>query len=253
MSHNGIPEGIPIVTEGLCKRFGSGDVEVVALDDVNLTLHPGEMTLLMGPSGSGKSTMIAALGGLQRPDEGKVTIEGKDLWSLPQKRVDAFRRERCGFVFQSMGLFPSLTAWEQIVLPLQYMGFSKKECMQRADQMLDEVGLTARRDSRPVQMSGGENQRVAIARMLAKEPRLIFADEPTSALDTANGRMVVDLLHRSARNHNAVVLCVTHDPRLVEHADRILTIEDGRIVSDERPRGANGTGAGALNTGTGTC
>lgn len=243
MNGNDVVNGISIKTEGLSKRFGTGDAEVVALDNVNITLRPGEMTLLMGPSGSGKSTMIAALGGLQRPDEGRIIIEEKDLWSLPQKRVDAFRRERCGFVFQSMGLFASLTAWEQIVLPLQYMGYSKKECTERADEILEEVGLSGRRDSRPVQMSGGENQRVAIARMLAKEPKLIFADEPTSALDTANGKMVVDLLHRSARKHNAMILCVTHDPRLVSHADRILNIEDGAIIDDNRPNGTGDNGA----------
>jgi len=239
MSDPAAANGISISTKNLCKRFGSGDAEVVALNNVNITLLPGEMTLLMGPSGSGKSTMIAALGGLQRPDSGQVIIEEKDLWALPQKRIDAFRRELCGFVFQNMGLFASLTARQQILLPLQYMGYSKQECMRRADEILEEVGLASRRDSRPVQMSGGENQRVAIARMLAKEPKLIFADEPTSALDTANGKMVVDLLHRSARLHNAMVLCVTHDPRLVGYADRILTIEDGCINSDERPNGTN--------------
>ena len=227
-------KGEPIVAKGIRKTFGLGNAEVIALDDVDITLQPGEMTLIKGPSGSGKSTMIAALGGLQAPDAGTVTIDGHDIWSLPQSGVDAFRRQRCGFVFQSVGLFPSLTAHEQVVLPLEYMGFDSKYARRRADDMLAEVGLTKRRNARPQQMSGGENQRVAIARMLAKDPKLIFADEPTSALDSANGQIVAELLHRSAKLHDAVVMCVTHDDRLLGHADRVVEMEDGALKSDSR-------------------
>ncbi len=227
-------KGEPIVATGLRKTFGLGNAEVIALDDVDITLQPGEMTLIKGPSGSGKSTMIAALGGLQAPDAGTVTVDGQDIWSLPQSGIDTFRRQRCGFVFQSVGLFPSLTAHEQVVLPLEYMGFDSKYARRRADDMLAEVGLSKRRNARPAQMSGGENQRVAIARMLAKDPKLIFADEPTSALDSANGQIVAELLHRSAKLHDAMVMCVTHDDRLRGHADRIVELEDGAVKSDSR-------------------
>ena len=226
-----------ITATGLRKTFGLGKAEVTALDSLDLTLQPGEMTLAKGPSGSGKSTLISALGGLQKPDLGEVIVNGRNIWDLPQSGVDAFRREKCGFVFQSVGLFPSLTAFEQILLPLQYMGFADKESRNRADAMLDQLGLSARRDARPAQMSGGENQRVAIARMLAKDPTLIFADEPTSALDSANGQIVADLLHRSAKQYDAVVLCVTHDDRLLGHADRVIEMEDGALISDSRRNG----------------
>lgn len=223
-----------IEAQGLRKSFGLAQAETVALAGVDLSLSSGEMTLLKGPSGSGKSTLVAALGGLQRPDAGQVQANGCNLWSLSRRRVDAFRREQCGFVFQSVALFPSLTACQQIRLPLQYLGFSAKRSAKLAERMLEEVGLAGRRNARPAQMSGGENQRVAIARMLAKQPSLVFADEPTSSLDGANGRMVADLLRRSAKIHDAVVLCVTHDDRLLGHADRVIVMEDGALTSDSR-------------------
>ncbi len=222
---------------GINKRFGLGNAEVIALDSVDLQLRAGEMTLVKGPSGSGKSTLIAALGGLQRPDAGRVTMGTVDVWSLNRSGIDKFRRQHCGFVFQSVGLFASLTAFEQIVLPLQYMGYDRRRSERKAEQMLEEVGLSGRRDARPAQMSGGENQRVAIARMLAKEPKLIFADEPTSALDSANGQIVADLLHRSARLHDAAVMIVTHDDRLSEHADRVIEMEDGKLIRDAQHDG----------------
>lgn len=224
-----------VIAKNVVKQFGQGDALITAMDHLNLTLNSGEMTLVKGPSGSGKSTLISSLGGLQRPDSGEVVVMGQNIWSLKESEIDKFRAQHCGFVFQSMGLFASLTAHQQIVLPLQYMGMKQKQAGEIADHLLDEVGLSHRRNNRPVQMSGGENQRVAIARMLAKEPKIIFADEPTSALDSKNGQIVADLLHRSAKNHDAMVLCVTHDDRLTGHADRILTIEDGKISSDARP------------------
>lgn len=223
-----------IIAKEVFKRFGVGETQVTAMNNLNLTLYSGEMTLVKGPSGSGKSTLISSLGGLQSPDAGSVMCLGQSIWNLKKSGLDAFRRDFCGFVFQNMGLFSSLTAHQQIVLPLHYLGIRKKEAAEKADALLEEVGLSHRRNVRPVQMSGGENQRVAIARMLAKEPKLIFADEPTSALDKKNGQIVADLLRRSARNHDAMVLCVTHDDRLTRHADRILTIEDGNIASDQR-------------------
>lgn len=223
-----------IRAESLGKVFGTQHQRVVALDDVSVSLYGGELSLLMGPSGSGKSSMIAALGGLQKPDAGTVTAMNRDVWKQGAGKVNKFRREYCGFVFQTVGLFPALNALEQIMLPLTYLGWSSKKAKQDAMECLAEVGLEDRFYSLPGEMSGGQNQRVAIARMLAKNPRLIFCDEPTSALDGENGARVAELLKAAARTHNAMILCVTHDERLRAYADRILEIEDGKIFKDSR-------------------
>ncbi|MCF6293050.1 MAG: ABC transporter ATP-binding protein [Robiginitomaculum sp.] len=207
---------------------------MTALDGIDLALNAGEITLLMGPSGSGKSSLISVLGGLQAPDDGSVMVMGDDLWGQSSGKITKFRRKNCGFVFQSVGLFPALTAFEQIVLPLKHMGFDTKTANSQAKAVLAEVDLAERAHSRPNEMSGGENQRVAIARMLAKDPKLIFCDEPTSALDTENGAAVAQLLRQAAKTHNAMVFCVTHDDRLIPFADRILKIEDGQIISDSQ-------------------
>jgi putative ABC transport system ATP-binding protein len=236
MTKPGENGAVIISARGVCKVFGAGERAVTALDDVDLELYRGELTLLMGPSGSGKSSLVAAMGGLQGPDTGEVCALGENLWEKSRREVDRFRRDHCGFVFQTVSLFPSLTALQQIALPLTYMGVEVSLAIARAEKSLDEVGLLSRAFSKPGQLSGGENQRVAIARMLAKDPSLIFADEPTAALDTLNGHMVIELLQRSARTHNAMVLCVTHDTRLREHADRVVTIEDGHILSDDRSK-----------------
>jgi putative ABC transport system ATP-binding protein len=232
LAANSVVSNAAIQTRGLGKVFGEGRQRVTALDDVSLALRSGEMTLLMGPSGSGKSSMIAALGGLQAPDAGQVIASGQDLWSRSSRQITRFRRDHCGFVFQSVGLFPALGARDQIALPLTFLGWSVGEARHAACEALDWVGLADRQESRPSEMSGGQNQRVAIARMLAKKPTLIFCDEPTSALDGKNGANIAELLKRAAARHNAMILCVTHDERLVPHADRILHIEDGRITSD---------------------
>lgn len=216
----------------LKRHFGSGAKAVRALDGVSIDLRRGELTLLKGPSGSGKSSLLAALSGLTRPNEGAVTALEQSLWDLPKWKRTRFRRQNCGFVFQAVGLFPALTAEQQIILILEYMGVTHTEARARARGLLDEVGLAGRYSSKPGTMSGGENQRVAIARMLAKRPSLIFCDEPTSALDKSNGQLVASLLQETARKGDAMVFCVTHDDRLTPYADRILEIEDGRLVSD---------------------
>jgi putative ABC transport system ATP-binding protein len=151
------------------------------------------------------------------------------------RELENFRLQHTGFVFQGFNLFPALTALEQVELPLSYMGLAKGLARKRAIESLEEVGLGPRMRLRPAELSGGEKQRVAIARALAKQPELLFADEPTSALDAANGQIVIDILHRIARTHGTTVLCVSHDPRLVGHADRVLAMEDGRILSDHVP------------------
>jgi putative ABC transport system ATP-binding protein len=196
-------------------------------------LH-GDVTMVMGPSGSGKSTLVATLSGLLKPDEGQVTALGQDLWKLRQGRIDRFRLDHCGFIFQGFNLFPALTALQQVEIILKYQGFSRTESRRKAAIALTEVGLETRMSSRPSEMSGGEKQRVAIARAIAKDPQLLFADEPTSALDGENGQVVIKLLQRAAKSFGAAVVCVTHDVRLESYADRIIHIDDGRILDDRR-------------------
>lgn len=214
------------------KSFTSGRVHSTVLHDLTLDIRAGELTLISGPSGCGKSTLLAILSGLQRPDQGQVSALGQDLGQLNLHALENFRLQHTGFVFQGFNLFPALNALEQVELPLSYLGLSSGEARRRATLSLEEVGMGPRMRLRPSELSGGEKQRVAIARALAKEPELLFADEPTSALDAANGQIVIDILHRIARSHGTTVLCVSHDPRLVGHADRVLSMEDGRILSD---------------------
>ena len=221
-----------ITASALRLAFGEGPSAVVALDDVGIELRRGEMTLLMGPSGSGKSSLLSVLSALVKPHGGQVDALGHDLLAMNERQRTRFRRDHCGFVFQSVTLFPALTAEEQIAMPLEYIGYDRRKARAIARERLDEVGLGERWADRPGQMSGGENQRVAIARMLAKSPDLIFCDEPTSALDGSNGVRVADLLKRASRSYSAMVFCVTHDPRLEPHADRVIDIADARIVSD---------------------
>ncbi|MEN9705025.1 MAG: hypothetical protein RLZZ393_904 [Pseudomonadota bacterium] len=228
------PNSAPLQAWGISKTFLSGQVRDTVLQDINLSVDAGQLTLIAGPSGCGKSTLLAILSGLQGVDEGRVIALGEDLGRLDRAALERFRLLHTGFVFQDFGLFPALTAQEQVELPLHYLGLSRAERARRARQALEEVGLGARRDVKPAVLSGGEKQRVAIARAIAKEPALLFADEPTSALDAANGALVIDLLHRIARTHGTMVLCVSHDPRVIGHADRVLTMEDGRILHDHR-------------------
>ena len=222
-----------ISAQGLTKRFKTGRTHAVVLRSVDFEAEAGHVTMVMGPSGSGKSTLIAALSGLLKPDEGKVCALGEDLWSRRAGKIDRFRLDHCGFIFQGFNLFPALTAYEQVASVLRYKGMKRKAARDRAIETLTEVGLAPRMNQRPSQLSGGEKQRVAIARALAKAPDLVFADEPTSALDGESGQMVVRLLRRAATEHGAAVICVTHDIRLEAFADRVVHIEDGRILSDE--------------------
>ncbi|WP_243041652.1 ABC transporter ATP-binding protein [Dyella sedimenti] len=217
------------------KSFVSGQVRSTVLHDLTLDIRAGELTLISGPSGCGKSTLLAILSGLQRADDGQVIALGQDLGVLGARALERFRLRHTGFVFQGFNLFPALNALEQVELPLSYLGLAPAEARRRAMASLEEVGLGPRTSLRPSELSGGEKQRVAIARALAKQPDLLFADEPTSALDAANGQTIIDILHRIARTHGTTVLCVSHDPRLVGHADRVLAMEDGRILSDRVP------------------
>ncbi|MDP3401725.1 MAG: ABC transporter ATP-binding protein [Brevundimonas sp.] len=224
-----------IEAKGLVKRFKSGKAFIEVLKNVDFDARHGDLTMVMGPSGSGKSTLIAALSGLLRPEEGKVSaLDVDNLWKMSSGKIDKFRLDHCGFIFQGFNLFPALSALQQVEIVLKFQGLSKSAARKQAMITLKEVGLGHRLHQRPSILSGGEKQRVAIARALAKNPQILFADEPTSALDGENGQIVIQLLRRAATEHGAAVICVTHDPRLEAWADRVIKIEDGIIISDER-------------------
>ncbi len=224
-----------IEAKGLIKRFKSGKNFVEVLKGVDFDARHGDLTMVMGPSGSGKSTLIAALSGLLRPEEGRVdALDVDDMWKLSSGRIDKFRLDHCGFIFQGFNLFPSLSALQQVTTVLKFQGLTSDQARKRATLALEEVGLGHRLHQRPAALSGGEKQRVAIARALAKDPQILFADEPTSALDGENGQVVIRLLRRAATEHGAAVICVTHDPRLEAWADRVIHIEDGVIIDDQR-------------------
>ncbi|MDC8758064.1 ABC transporter ATP-binding protein [Janthinobacterium fluminis] len=226
-----------IVGKQLSRSFTTGKTEQTVLHAVSLSVLPGELTLIIGPSGSGKSTLLSVLSGLLTPDSGTVHALGIELNRLSRTELDQFRLENCGFVFQGFNLFASLTALENVLLALKYgPKVDPATATARAREALDEVGLGARMHLRPTELSGGEKQRVAIARALVKRPRLLFADEPTSALDSQNGQIVIDILHHAAQTQGTTVLGVSHDHRLIKHADRVVTLEDGRVVMDQRAR-----------------
>jgi putative ABC transport system ATP-binding protein len=223
-----------LVASDIRKGYTSGKLRTEILHGLSLAVDAGQLTLIAGPSGCGKSTLLSILSGLQRPDAGSVTALGEDLFRGDRRARDRFRLQHTGFVFQGFNLFPALSALEQVMLPLGYMGVDDRAARERGCAALEEVGLTERMHLLPAELSGGEKQRVAIARALVKQPQLLFADEPTSALDAANGQIVIDTLRRIAHEHGTTVLCVSHDPRLVTHADRVLEMEDGAILGDRR-------------------
>ena len=218
--------------KGLSKGYKIGKLKQQVLKNVDFNAYHGQVTMVMGPSGSGKSTLIAALSGLMKPDEGEVLALGENLWKKKRAKIDRFRLDHCGFIFQGFNLFPSLNATQQVEQVLKYQKVKNNEAHRRAVEVLGSVGLDHRLKQKPSEMSGGEKQRVAIARALSKMPQLIFADEPTSALDSVSGQVVIKLLHQAAKERGAAVVVVTHDPRLEAYADRVIHMEDGKILSD---------------------
>jgi putative ABC transport system ATP-binding protein len=215
----------------LVRTFGTGEARTTALRRVSLDLYRGELALIMGPSGSGKSTLLAALAGLARPDSGRVISLGEDLWQLSDRDRKQFRLRHCGFIFQGYNLFPAFTASQQLEVVLRWgMGVSARQARRRAEEMLELLGLGTKTHLLPRQLSGGEQQRVAIGRALIKGPSLCFADEPTAALDWAHGQQVVELLRCAAQESGATVLVVAHDARLVPYANRVFHLVDGRLA-----------------------
>jgi putative ABC transport system ATP-binding protein len=228
--------GPGIVCRGLTKDYGSGDTRVRALRGIDLDVAPGELTLLVGPSGCGKTTLISILAGTLDPSGGQVSVLGEDLARLSRGRKAEFRARNVGFVFQQLNLLPSLTAAENVAVPLVIQGSAKRPAIARALAVLGEMALGDRGDSLPSQLSGGQQQRVAIARALVHRPRLLVCDEPTSALDAQTGQAIMELIRRVAVQPGRVTVVVTHDPRVFDFADRIITLEDGRVAGDRRPR-----------------
>lgn len=218
----------------LTKIYREGATELRALQSVDLDVRGGELTLLMGPSGSGKTTLLSILGCILRATEGKLEILGEDVASLAECELPRIRRDAIGFVFQGFNLFPTLTAAENVALALDVRGVRGATAQRRAEELLAEVGLAQKARSLPAELSGGQKQRVAIARALAGDPPILLADEPTAALDSTSGRTVIELLKRLAREHGRAVVMVTHDPRVLSFGDRIIHLEDGRILREEK-------------------
>lgn len=219
-----------VAVRNLSKTFSSGAAAVHALDDVSLRIAPGEFVLLMGPSGSGKTTLLSIMGCILRPSSGAVSVAGRDVTGLKEADLARVRLAHIGFVFQNYNLFPTLTACENVMVMLDLKGTSGAEARTQATSLLEMVGLGARMDAYPANLSGGQKQRVAIARALAGDPKIILADEPTGALDSKSGHQVMVTLRALAKEKGRAVVIVTHDNRILEFADRIVEIEDGRIV-----------------------
>ena len=221
-----------IEVKGLRKVYKVGSEKVVALGDINVSIHRGEIVCVLGTSGSGKSTLLNMLAGLERPSRGQVLIGGKDITRFSETRLAKFRQKNVGFVFQSYNLMNSMTALENVAMPLMFRGVGKRERSKEAKKMLDKVGLSSRYSHRPSQMSGGQQQRVGIARAFVSKPKIVFADEPTGNLDTRTTIDVMRIMVQMSRQFGLTFILVTHDQEIAAFADRIITIIDGNIVSD---------------------
>ena len=226
-------------TEDLHKTLQVGQVEVRALQGVSLEIARGEMLGIIGPSGSGKSTLMGLLGGLDAPTSGRVSIDGTDITELSERALTRIRNEKIGFVFQSFNLISTLTALENVALPVQFSNSRKFPPKQRARELLQLMGLGDRLSHRPSQLSGGEQQRVAIARAMANEPALLLCDEPTGNLDSEASALVLETLRSVRDDLGATVVIVTHDMQVAEQLDRLITLVDGRVVSNAPPVKAN--------------
>ena len=215
-------------TEGLKKYYGAGNTLVKALDGVDLAVEQGEFVAIVGTSGSGKSTLLHMLGGLDRPTSGKVTVDGRDIFALKDEELTIFRRRKIGFVFQSYNLVPVLSVWENIVLPIQLDGRTVDEAFVR--EVVATLGLEKKLQNLPSHLSGGQQQRVAIARALATKPAILLADEPTGNLDSKTSQDVLGLMKVTSQKFGQTMVMITHNEEIAQLADRIVRIEDGRIV-----------------------
>lgn len=217
--------------KNLNKQFGKSDTKVVAVHDVSFDVPTGSFASIVGKSGSGKSTLLALLGALDKATSGSIKVEDQDITKLPDRKLINYRREKIGFVFQQYNLIPNLSALENVMLPMEYAGISGAKQHERAEKLLNQVGITAdKHQRRPTRLSGGEQQRVAIARALANKPNLILADEPTGNLDSGNSKMIVELLQDLAKSENTTILVVTHDLNITSHTDMTFQLTDGKLT-----------------------
>jgi putative ABC transport system ATP-binding protein len=221
---------LAVAARGIVRRYGEGESAVEAVRGVSLEVPAGQFTAIMGPSGSGKSTLMHILAGLDRADEGTVEIDGRDITSMGDKELTLLRRRHIGFVFQAFNLVPTLTAEENVLLPLAIAG--RKPERRWVDAVMQRVGLDDRRDHKPAELSGGQQQRVAVARALVAEPTVLFADEPTGNLDSRTSAEVLDLLREAVAAYGQTTVMVTHDQRAAEAADRVVQIVDGRVAEE---------------------
>jgi putative ABC transport system ATP-binding protein len=222
----------------LNKTFKSGSGTVNAVKDVSFDVPEGVFASIVGKSGSGKTTLLALLGALDKPTSGEIVVGDNTITSLGDNALIRYRRDAIGFVFQAYNLIPNLTALENVMLPMEFAGRSRSARRYRAEELLDQVGITKDKQSRkPGHLSGGEQQRVAIARALANRPKLILADEPTGNLDTATGKLIVDLLHSLAREHKTTIVAVTHDLEVARQTDVTFQIQDGELQGQSKGRG----------------
>ena len=230
----------PLVVDKAVKRFRQGDRMVYALSGVSLDVAEGQFLAIMGASGSGKSTLLHLMAGLTNPDEGHVIINGTDLSKLSDRELTLFRRRHIGLVFQSFNLIPTLTAQENILLPLMLDGRNGEAGQQKVDQLLTTLGLADRQAHRPDAMSGGEQQRVAIGRALVADPAVILADEPTGNLDSTNSRSVCELLRELSQIHNKTIVMVTHEPTVAAYAQEVAVLKDGKLLERFPTQGPEG-------------
>ena len=227
--------GKPIIyVKNVRKVYRMGDEEVVALKRINLRIYKGEVCCIFGTSGSGKSTLLNQLAGMEKPTKGQVFIRGKNISYMNEEELAAFRQEHMSFIFQSYNLLPSMTAVENVAMPLMFKGMDRKRREAMAEEMLKRVGLSHRLQHYPSQMSGGQQQRAGIARAFVSRPEVVFADEPTGNLDTKTTAEIMDMVMGFARRFNQTIILVTHDPGMSRYADRIVTLVDGIITGDER-------------------
>jgi putative ABC transport system ATP-binding protein len=226
---------VMISIAGLSMRLSSGGRPVNVLSDISLEVAARQFLAIAGPPGSGKSTLLGLIAGLDRPTAGRITVGGVELTRLGEDALARFRLNTIGYIFQSFHLIPTLTALENVAVPLELAG--ERDALRRARELLAEVGLTERSHHYPVQLSGGEQQRVAVARAVSRRPPVLLADEPTGNLDSATGKQIIDLLLARNRNLGSTLILVTHDAALAAHADRLVLLRDGRIVGDEPVNG----------------
>jgi len=227
-------ENQAIVATDLTKWFGEGETKTTAVNHVGLVAHFGEMLFIVGPSGSGKTTMLSMISGILRPNNGKVTVKGADIWTLDNDQLADFRLNTIGFVFQDYHLFPRLTTAENVAIPLILKQRDWAESITEAKKILEIVGLKNRSEILPVKLSGGEQQRVAIARAIVSSPEILILDEPTASLDGDTGRMIIAFVKEKILNAKRCILIVTHDARINEYADRIMNMEDGRLTAFDK-------------------